>query len=238
MSPSRSLLHSHWQRVVPRPTSERCQHSWVQMLEVESPSGPARVYLHGVDRPRAWLFLGHGAGGGVQAPDLVAAREAALQERVAVGLVEQPYRVKGRRSPAPASQLDAAWEAVVSRLRERELHGLPLLVGGRSSGARVACRTAATTDAVAVVCLAFPLQPPRRAGKPAAASRLVELDAVAVPTLVVQGLRDPFGVPPAGGQRTVVEVQGDHSLKADLPAVSAAVRSWLAAFFVGRASKM
>jgi predicted alpha/beta-hydrolase family hydrolase len=208
------------------------------MLEVESPSGPARVYLHGVDRPRAWLFLGHGAGGGVEAPDLVAAREAALQERVAVGLVEQPYRVKGRRSPAPASQLDAAWAAVVSRLRERELRGLPLLVGGRSSGARVACRTAATTEAVAVLCLAFPLQPPRRMGKPAAPSRLVELDAVAVPTLVVQGVRDPFGVPPTGGQRTVVEVQGDHSLKADLPAVSAAVRSWLAAVFVGRASKM
>jgi predicted alpha/beta-hydrolase family hydrolase len=125
------------------------------MLEVESPSGPARVYLHGVDRPRAWLLLGHGAGGGVEAPDLVATREAALQERVGVGLVEQPYQVNGRRSPAPANQLDAAWEAVVSRLGERELHGLPLLVGGRSSGARVACRTSATTDAIAVVCLAF-----------------------------------------------------------------------------------
>ena len=208
------------------------------MLEVESPSGPARVYLHAVDRPRAWLFLGHGAGGGVEAPDLVATREAALQERVGVGLIEQPYRVKGRRSPAPAKQLDAAWEAVVSRLRERELHGLPLLVGGRSSGARVACRTAATTDAIAVVCLAFPLQPPRRMGKPAAPSRLVELDAVAVPTLVVQGVRDPFGVPPDGRQRTVVEVQADHSLKADLPAVSAAVQSWLAALLVSRASKM
>jgi predicted alpha/beta-hydrolase family hydrolase len=146
-----------------------------------------------------------------------------------VGLIEQPYRVKGRRSPAPAGQLDAAWVAVVCRLRERELHGLPLLVGGRSLGARVACRTSATTDATAVVCLAFPLQPPRRAGKPTASSRLAELDAVAVPTLVVQGKRDPFGVPPAGGRRTVVEVQGDHSLKADLPAVSAAVRAWLSA---------
>jgi predicted alpha/beta-hydrolase family hydrolase len=69
-------------------------------------------------------------------------------------------------------------------------------------------------------------------GKAAAPNRLVELDAVAVPTLVVQGVRDPFGVPPAGGQRTVVEVQGDHSLKADLPAVSAAVRSWLGALLV------
>ncbi len=205
---------------------------------MESPSGPACVYLHAVDRPRAWLLLGHGAGGGVEAPDLLAAREAALQERVGVGLVEQPYRVKGRRPPAPAGQLDAAWVAVVSRVREQELAGMPLLVGGRSSGARVACRTAATTEAIAVVCLAFPLQPPRRAGKPAAASRLAELDAVTVPTLVVQGKRDPFGVPPARGQRTVVEVQGDHSLKADLPAVSAAVQSWLAAFLVSRASKM
>jgi len=210
----------------------------MQVLEVESPSGPARVYLHAVDRPRAWLLLGHGAGGGVEAPDLTAAREAALQERVGVGLVEQPYRVKGRRSPAPANQLDAAWVAVVSRLRERELSGVPLLVGGRSSGARVACRTSATTDAVAVVCLAFPLQPPRRAGKPAAPSRLSELDAVAVPTLVVQGTRDPFGIPPAGGRRTVVEVEGDHSLKADLPAVSTAVQSWLAAVLASRASKM
>jgi predicted alpha/beta-hydrolase family hydrolase len=210
----------------------------VQVLEVESPSGPARVYLHAADRPRAWLLLGHGAGGGVEAPDLVAAREAALQERVGVGLVEQPYRVKGRRSPAPANQLDAAWVAVVLRLRERELRGLPLLVGGRSSGARVACRTSATIDAVAVLCLAFPLQPPRRTGRPAAPSRLSELDAVAVPTLVVQGERDPFGIPPAGGQRTVVEVRGDHSLKADSTAVSTAVRSWLAALLAGRASKM
>ena len=168
----------------------------------------------------------------------MAVREAALRERVGVGLVEQPYRVKERRSPAPTNQLDAAWEAVVSRLREGELHGLPLLVGGRSSGARVACRTAAATDAVAVVCLSFPLQPPRRAGKAAAPSRLVELEAVAVPTLVVQGTLDLFGVPHAGGQRTVVEVPGDHSLKADLAAVSAAVQSWLAALLVSRASKM
>lgn len=205
---------------------------------MESPAGAARVYLHAADRPRAWLVLGHGAGGGVEAPDLVAAREAALQERVSVGLVEQPYRVKGRRSPAPARQLDAAWVAVVSRLRERELGELPLLVGGRSSGARVACRTFPVTDAAGVMCLAFPLQPPRREGKTPAPSRLPELDAVAVPTLVVQGARDPFGIPPAGAGRTVVEVQGDHSLRADLPAVSAAVQSWLTALLASRASKM
>jgi len=202
----------------------------VRVLEVESPSGPARVSLHAVASPRAWLLLGHGAGGGVQAPDLVAATEAALAERVSVGLVEQPYRVAGRRSPAPAGQLDAAWVAVASHLRQRQLRGLPLLVGGRSLGARVACRTAGLTGAAAVVCLAFPLQPPRRSGSAPPPSRLSELDAVEVPTLVVQGTRDPFGIPPGGGRRTVVEVAGDHGLKADLPALSAAVKSWLAAF--------
>jgi predicted alpha/beta-hydrolase family hydrolase len=198
------------------------------VLEVESPSGLARVYLHAAERPRAGLVLGHGAGGGVEAPDLVAVREVALAEGVSVGLVEQPYRVAGRRSPARAGQLDAAWLAVVSRLRGRELHGLPLLVGGRSLGARVACRTAGLTDAVAVVCLAFPLQPPRRSGSAPRPSRLAELDRVAVPTLVVQGTRDQFGIPPANRQRTVVEVPGDHSLRRDLPAVAAAVQPWLA----------
>jgi predicted alpha/beta-hydrolase family hydrolase len=103
---------------------------------------------------------------------------------------------------------------------------LPLVVGGRSMGARVACRTAEATGAVGVLCLAFPLQPPRRSGA-AAPSRLPELDAVTVPTLVVQGVRDPFGIPPAGARRTVVEVPGDHSLRTDLEAVGAAVRTWL-----------
>ena len=200
----------------------------MQVLELETPAGMARVHLRPADSPRAGLVLGHGAGGGVEAPDLAAARDAALAAGVSVGLVEQPYRVAGRRSPAPAARLDAAWSTVVARLRERELHGLPLLVGGRSLGARVACRTAALTDAAAVVCLAFPLQPPRRSGAAPATSRLPELDAVAVPTLVVQGTRDPFGIPPANSRRTVIEVAGDHGLKADLPAVSAAVQSWLA----------
>jgi predicted alpha/beta-hydrolase family hydrolase len=200
----------------------------MQVLEVESPAGLARVHLHAADPARAALLLGHGAGGGVEAPDLTAAREAALAEALTVGVVEQPYRVAGRRSPASARQLDAAWLAVVSRLRRRELGGLPLLVGGRSLGARVACRTAGLTEAVAVVCLAFPLQPPRRSGAAPRPSRLSELDGLSVPALVVQGARDPFGIPPSNRDRTVVEVAGDHSLKADLPAVSAAVRSWLA----------
>jgi predicted alpha/beta-hydrolase family hydrolase len=199
----------------------------VTPVELETPHGPARAHLHLPERPRAALVLGHGAGGGVGARDLVTATEAALGEGFAVALVEQPYRVAGRRSPAPARQLDAAWTAAVAQLLAGELRGLALVAGGRSSGARVACRTAAETGAVAVLCLAFPLLAPRRAGTPERASRLEELDTVRVPTLVVQGARDPFGMPPPGRRRTVVKVQGDHRLIADLDAVAAAVAAWL-----------
>jgi hypothetical protein len=202
--------------------------SAVTVVEIETPHGPARAHLHTVDEPRAALVLGHGAGGGLGAPDLVAATQAAVAEGVTVALVEQPYRVAGRRSAPRAPQLDAAWVGVVEHLRTRELAGPPLVVGGRSLGARVACRTAEATGAVAVLCLAFPLTPPRRAGKPPQ-SRLAELDAVTVPTLVVQGDRDPFGMPPPGPSRQVINVAGDHGLKADVAAVAAAVRAWLPA---------
>jgi predicted alpha/beta-hydrolase family hydrolase len=194
------------------------------VLEVETPSGLARVRLHVAEEPRGALVLGHGAGGGVDAPDLAAATEVALGERFSVALVEQPYRVAGRRSPATAPRLDEAWTAVVERLREAELRGLPLVVGGRSAGARVACRTAAGTGAVAVLCLAFPVHAPGRPEK----TREDELDAVELPVLVVQGESDPFGMPAEGANRRVVTVPGNHSLKADLDAVRAAVRSWLA----------
>jgi uncharacterized protein len=195
------------------------------MLEVETPHGPANVHLRPADRPRAGLVLGHGAGGGIGAGDIVAAADAAFAEGLSVALVEQPYRVAGRSSPAPAKQLDAAWTAVVERLRAKELAGLPLVLGGRSLGARVACRTSKELGAAAVLCLAFPLEPPRRS-KPVQ-SRLPELDAVEVPTLVVQGERDRFGMPPEGPLRTVARVPGDHGLKADVEAVGAAVRAWL-----------
>jgi len=199
----------------------------MKTLEVDTPHGQANARLHPADEPRAAMVLGHGAGGGVTSRDLVAVTDVARSEGVSVALVEQPYRVAGRRSPAPARQLDAAWTAVIDRLVATELAGLPLVVGGRSLGARVACRTSEETGAVAVLCLAFPLQPPRRTKGAAAPSRLPELDAVTVPTLVVQGARDPFGTPPEGVRRTVVQVPGDHSLRTDLEAVAAAVRDWL-----------
>jgi predicted alpha/beta-hydrolase family hydrolase len=199
----------------------------MKTLEIDTAFGTANAHLSSADDPRAALVLGHGAGGGVQAKDLVAVARVAHAVGLSVALVEQPYRVAGRRSPAPAHQLDAACTAVIDHLFEGELGGLALVAGGRSSGARVACRTAEATGAVGVLCLAFPLQPPRRSGTPPARSRLPELDAVTVPVLVVQGTRDPFGLPPATERRTVVQVAGDHSLRSDLDAVSQAAREWL-----------
>jgi predicted alpha/beta-hydrolase family hydrolase len=192
-------------------------------IEIETPHGPASARLQTADDAVGAVVLGHGAGGGVDAPDIQAAAKAAGEVGFTVALVEQPYRVAGRKSPAPAKQLDAAWLAVAAHLREHELGGLPLVAGGRSLGARVACRTAREVGALAVLCLAFPVHPP---GKPEK-SRMEELDAVDVPVLVVQGESDPFGMPKAGPAREVVTVAGNHGLKADLPAVGDAVREWL-----------
>jgi uncharacterized protein len=196
-------------------------------VEIETPHGLARAHLRLPASPRAALVLGHGAGGGGGARDLVAVSRAAEAGEIGVVLVEQPYRVAGRRSPAPAAQLDAAWLAVVESLRDQGAVESPLVVGGRSSGARVACRTAGVTGAVGVLCLAFPLLAPRRAGSAPTASRLAELDAVEVPTLVIQGEGDPFGMPPTAAQRTVVRVAGSHSLTSDLAAVEEAAEEWL-----------
>ena len=192
-------------------------------MELETPHGPARAHLHAVQEPRLAVVLGHGAGGGVAARDLVKATKAANAAGATVALIEQPYRVAGRRSPAPAPQLDAAWTAAIEQL---PLGGLPLITGGRSAGARVACRTAEQTNSKGVLCLAFPLHPPGRPEK----TRLPELEAVTVPTLVVQGKSDPFGMPPSGRYRDVVTVPGNHSLTGDLDALATAITTWLERF--------
>ena len=176
------------------------------------------MHLREAGDPRAALVLGHGAGGGVESPDLTGAAAAAREAGLSVALVEQPYRVAGRRSPAPANQLDAAWTSVIEQLA----FDVPLVAGGRSLGARVACRTAAETGAAAVLCLAFPVHPPGRPEK----SRLEELDAVTVPTLVVQGESDPFGMPPPAPNRTVVQVPGTHSFRGS-STVEQTVSAWL-----------
>jgi hypothetical protein len=206
------------------------------MIDVQTPHGLARVRLEDGEaaaqrgaRPLA-LVLGHGAGGGVGSTDLRAATEAAVALGLTVALVEQPYRVAGRRSPPPARQLDTAWLAVTEALARGPLAGHRLIVGGRSSGARVACRTAEIAGATGVVCLAFPLLPPGAARQgDASKSRLAELEAVpaSIPVLIVQGERDPFGMPPPGENRSVVPIAGTHTLSSG-KAVRSAVSPWLA----------
>jgi predicted alpha/beta-hydrolase family hydrolase len=188
---------------------------------VDTPHGPAQIHQQLVDGASTMLVLGHGAGGGVGAPDLKAATEVALDAGVSVVLVEQPYRVAGRKSPAPAPQLDAAWTAVCAALPREGVSRL--LVGGRSSGARVACRTASAVGASGVLCLAFPLHPPGRPEK----TRLPELEAVTVPVLIVQGESDPFGMPPEAPDRVVVRLRGNHSLRSDVNGLREAVRSFV-----------
>jgi predicted alpha/beta-hydrolase family hydrolase len=204
-------------------------------IDVDTPLGPAWVDLDLVPHANAVLMIGHGAGGSVDAPDLLAVRAATLALGVAVARVTQPYRVAGRRSPAPAPRLDEAWLAVHAALRRRRgWRALPFVHAGRSSGARVACRCADATAATAVVALAFPVHPPGQPGK----SRVDELAAVAVPLLVVQGQRDAFGQPPAelfdGVSRHLVQVPGDHSLKAARGDVGTAVAAFLTALGLGQ----
>ena len=182
-----------------------------------------------VDRPPGWdggtlLALGHGAGGDVDAPDIMAVRRAVLGAGGAVARITQPYRVAGRRTPAPAPQLDTAWLAVLADVAKKH-PARRLIVGGRSSGARVACRTAVAASATGIVCLAFPLHPP---GKPEK-SRADEL-LTGVPTLVINGDRDAFGIPSPGDHVEVVVLPGEtHSLNKNVSAVGAAVVGWLSA---------
>lgn len=191
------------------------------LTTLDTPHGAARAHLHAAADPRAALVLGHGAGGAVAAPDLVTVTRVALEVDVSVALVEQPYRVAGRRSAPRAPVLDATWIAIVEQLAAEHFSGLPLITGGRSSGARVACRTAAATGAAAVLCLAFPLV------APAGTSRQDELDDVGVSVLVVQGASDRFGMPEPSQRRSVAVVRGDHGLKSDLAGVAEAVAPWL-----------
>lgn len=206
-------------------------------IEIETTAGRARVTLDAPRPARALLLLGHGAGGGIDARDLRAVRDGATTAGYAVGRLTQPYRMAGRRPPAPAPVLDAVLAEVVRALRRRRtLAKLPLVVGGRSSGARVGCRSAATVGAAGLLALSFPLHPPGRPDR----SRAPELQGVEVPVLVVQGQRDPFGSPDelrAAGLPEQVQVHvvpgADHGLavrKGDpppMPAIVAAVIEWL-----------
>lgn len=195
------------------------------MTVVQTPRGPAEVdWVLPAGRRKGLLVLGHGAGGTVDAPDVCAVRDAAHAAGFAVARVTQPYRVAGRRAPPAAPTLDEAWTTVVAALPKlMRVRSVPLIVGGRSSGARVACRTARAVGAAGVVALAFPLHPP---GRPEV-TRAAELDAE-LPTIVVNGDRDPFGVPEAAGVIEVTVLAGEkHDLKRAPAAVGEAVAGWL-----------
>lgn len=157
-------------------------------MDVPTSAGPGRLVVAPAERPRALLWLGHGAGGGIGAADLTALASALPALGVTVARYEQPWRVAGKRVASRPAALDVAWLETSPAVAELA-DGLPVIVGGRSAGARVACRTATETGAIAVVCLAFPLHPP---GRPDV-SRLAELLTPSVPVLVLQGDRDTFG---------------------------------------------
>ncbi|MFG2852837.1 alpha/beta family hydrolase [Streptomyces mirabilis] len=173
---------------------------------VETDAGPARVTWHRAKKPRLVLAVSHGAGGGVEARDLQALAAVLPGHGVSVALVEQPWRVAGKKvAPAPKT-LDVGWRGLWPTVAKP---GLPVVAGGRSAGARVACRTATELGATAVLALSFPLHPPGRPEK----SRADELLGAGVPTLVVQGGNDPFGKPaefPNGSHELIEVPYGDH----------------------------
>ncbi|MCX5368078.1 alpha/beta family hydrolase [Streptomyces sp. NBC_00103] len=201
---------------------------------VETEAGTARITWHRAEKPRFVLAVGHGAGGGVEARDLRALAAVLPGRGVSVALVEQPWRVAGKKvAPAPKT-LDVGWRGIWPSV---VAPGLPVISGGRSAGARVACRTAGELGAHAVLALSFPLHPPGRPEK----SRADELLGAGVPTLVVQGGNDPFGGPdefPAGGYELVEVPYGDHGFavpkragvtqEETLEVVTAGVAGWVA----------
>jgi uncharacterized protein len=193
-------------------------------VEISTAAGASQVE---VDRPGTASFLlviTHGAGGGVATKDLLAVRDAALALGAVVARVLQPYRVRGARAPGAPGPQDAAWLEIVTRLCG-DYPGLPLIQGGRSNGARVACRTAAAARARGVIALAFPLHPPGRPDQ----SRVAELRGAGAPVLVVNGERDPFGIPDDADAARVVVLPGEtHALTKNPAAVGAAVSTWLA----------
>ncbi len=189
-------------------------------------AGPALAEAEGPEHPKLLLVLTHGAGGGVASKDVLAAKKGGLAAEAVVVLVTQPYRVRGASAPGSATRQDAAWIEIIAALRE-QYPGLPLVQGGRSNGARVACRAAQQAGATAVIALAFPLHPPGKADDPAR-SRAGELRAAGVPVLVINGERDPFGIPDAADAAKLVILPGQtHSLSGHSQVITTEVESLL-----------
>ena len=198
-------------------------------MRISTSAGPARAELDAAADPPFLLVLTHGAGGGVDSAHLLAARQAGHDLGAVVARVVQPYRVRGARAPGPAARQDEAWLEITRKLRRR-FPGVPLVQGGRSNGARVACRTARAAGALAVLALAFPLHPPGRPDR----SRAAELAEAGTEVLVVNGASDPFGIPQAGGGVRVVSLPGAaHALAGQGGAIRRVVGAWLAELRAG-----
>jgi len=198
-----------------------------EVKEFMTSAGPAHVLLERPERPAFLVMLTHGAGGTPDTADILAVRDVARELGAATALVTQPYRVRGARAPGSVPKQDAAWVEVVDRVREETEHGgagLLVVQCGRSNGARVACRTARHVGAIGVIALAFPLRPPGQPGK----SREAELRGAGTSVLVINGERDPFGVPESDEATDVVVLPGEaHALSKHPEAVGVAVKNWL-----------
>src|SRR5215468_5040957 len=194
-------------------------------VEIMTGAGPAHVVLDkSARRPPFLVVLTHGAGGRPDTPDVLAVRDAAREFGAVTALVTQPYRVRGARAPGSVVRQDAAWTEIIATLNAGDL---PLVHGGRSNGARVACRTARQVGATGVIALAFPLRPPGRPGHPGK-SRDAELRAAGTRVLVLNGNRDPFGVPEPDDTTCVVVLAGEtHALSKNPSAIGEAVAGWL-----------
>ncbi|MGK8554221.1 alpha/beta hydrolase family protein [Nocardia gipuzkoensis] len=192
-------------------------------MRIETSAGPAEVELEQPRRPAFLLLLTHGAGGGVDTKDLLAVRDSALRLGGAVARVMQPYRVAGRRAPGSAVKQDEAWLEIVARLRGRKR--IPLIQGGRSNGARVACRTAVAARARGILALSFPLHPP---GKPENSRRDELLAPGDIEVVVVNGANDPFGIPDPADAAEVRIIPGQpHSFRAGFDLIAETVTPWL-----------
>ena len=195
-------------------------------MEIGTSEGSARAVVErpAGGKPSFLLVLTHGSGADPDSPDLLAVGAAALRLGGVVARVTQPYRVKGRRAPGPTERQDAAWVGLVAALRPAVGAGLPLIQGGRSNGARVACRTAGAVGARAVIALAFPLHPPGRPER----SRAAELAAAGTDVLVLNGERDPFGIPEGTDRTRVVVLAGEaHALSRHPGEAGRAAEAWL-----------
>ncbi|MFI9506922.1 alpha/beta family hydrolase [Nocardia sp. NPDC052566] len=193
-------------------------------MRIETSAGPAEIEL---DKPRKAAFLlllTHGSGGGVDAKDLLTVRDTAVELGGAVARVTQPYRVAGRRAPGSAIKQDEAWLEIVADLHKR-FTKIPLIQGGRSNGARVACRTAIAAEARGVIALSFPLHPP---GKPEKTRRDELLAPGDIEVVVINGASDPFGIPDPADAAEVRVIPGQpHSFRTGFDLIADTVTPWL-----------